>query len=127
VKAAQALKAQAVEARDNGDYDLASQYYRQAAEKHPKADVQASYLMNAVGAMVGTWAPRGGWRWDTERGPAGILKALDLCASAQTLLDHATKDNCHSKGVEAEALQDWIVTQRDFLLKMKKVYNPKPD
>lgn len=125
VKQAQDFKAQAVEARDAEDYDQAASFYLKAADVHPKEDVKASYTMNAVGALVGVWNPSGGyrhsgtWVWDETRGPGNLDKAIQLCKKAKLLLDSANAADCHSKGVNAAALEEWIETQSDWLQKMK--------
>ena len=118
VAKAQALKVQAETARDAGNFDQAAELYKEAAAAHPKSDVVASYLMNAVGALVGTWDDQKGWRWDSDRGPGNLDEAAKILEQASVFLSKADAERCFSEGVDHKSLQAWISTQRRWLTRM---------
>lgn len=119
-KEAQELKKEAVDLRAQGDYIGAAAKFTVAADSHPMAPIKASYLMNAVGCLLGTYHPVKGYRWHEQRGPENAVKAQELLNKVNEILNWCEENKCLCASAPVGKTRAWYNNQVKFLKSQTK-------
>ena len=114
-KPSQAVKAEAVKAREAGDLQTAAAKYQQAAMMHPIEIYKALDLLNAEGCLVGKWHPIKGYMIVAEKAEANKALAQSLLDQVKDLIAKVDADACdYSNGVY-DTVVNWHQNAQDAL------------
>jgi len=115
---ATAIHADAVSLRDAGSYDLAAAKFFEAADANPQTPAAASWRMNGVGCLLGTYETRDGFLqywWDESKGPKNAEAAYAQLDKVAAEIKASEDQDCDCSGHLLAKVQKWYSNQLAWL------------